>query len=350
MATSSVTGESVPADAGHVSEQEVQTRLASVKVGLGLTLIVSLGGALYALGRSNQDWILGVIGLGLLSVPLVRALPLDRIVRGPSRDFFFAGWSIADLLLIATIAALDGGSHSAYMLLLVLPFLFASLSYPTKWTALVGVVALAAFFAVAFGVGGGFPLSGFGLFAGICVALLASWEARNQLRQRRALAEAAIALSKSESSSRLQADQQREVARFGQLALEGIDIDELSHEACRIVTQVLEIDYAGIAKLLPGGEELLLVAAAGMPDEMVGQMKIPAGYRSQSGYALATGTAIVVNDWQHETRFQQSEIQTSQGMQSAAIILIKVTGKPYGVLGTGSRVPHDFTQVEFLLV
>ena len=71
------------------------------------------------------------------------------------------------------------------------------------------------------------PLAGFGLFAGACVALLAAWEARNQAAGRRRLADTAAALSRSEESSRLQARQQREVARFGQLALEGMAIDQL---------------------------------------------------------------------------------------------------------------------------
>ena len=353
MATSSRTGELEPAEAGRVPEFEIQTRLASVKVGLGLTLIVCVGGALYALetwDQPHRNLILAVIGVGLLSVPFVQALPLDRIVRGPHRDLFFAAWSIADLALIATIAGLDGGSESPYMLLLVLPFLFAALSYPTSWTAIVGLAALTAYFVVAYAVGGGFPLSGFGLFAGLCVATLAGWEARNQLRQRRELTATANALERSESSTRLQAEQQREVARFGQLALESTDIDTLSDEAPLIMTKVLGVDYSGIGKLLPEGDDFLLVSAAGLPEEMVGKMRIPADYRSQSGYALATGTATVVNDWAHETRFQQSELQKSQGMSSAAIVLIKGKGQPYGVLAAASHELHDFSEgdVDFM--
>jgi diguanylate cyclase (GGDEF)-like protein len=350
MALSSGTGEMVEGTAGEVTEQEVQTRLASVKVGLGLTVIVCLGCALYALGRPNEGWILAVVGVGFLSAPVIRVLPLESIVRGPYRDAFFAGWSIADVVLIATIAGLDGGSRSAYMLLLVLPFLFASLSYPTRWTAVVGLAALVAYFTVSFGVGGGFPLAGFGFFSGICVALLAAWEARNQLEQRARLAETAGALFRSERSSRLQADQQREVARFGQLALEGVGIDALSDEACRIITRVLEIDFGGVLKLLPGGEELLIVAGVGLPEEILGQGRIPAGYQSQSGYALATGMPTVVNDWAKETRFQQSPLQAAQGMRSAAIVLIKGKGEPYGVIGAGSRSQHEYTQedVNFL--
>ena len=151
------------------SEQEVQSRLASVQVGVWLTVIVSVGCALYALetwDHPNRALILTMIGLGLTSAPLIRAMPLERIVSGPYRDLFFAAWSIADLVLIGTLAGLDGGSSSAYTMLLVLPFLFASLSYPTRWTALVGASAVAAALILSLGVGGGFPFSGFGLFVG----------------------------------------------------------------------------------------------------------------------------------------------------------------------------------------
>ena len=251
---------------------------------------------------------------------------------------------MADILLIATIAGLDGGSHSPYMLLLILPFLFAAMSYPPRTIAAVGIADLVAFFGVAFGVGGGLPLAGFGLFAGACIALLGAWEARNQSRQRAELTETAAARLLSEETSRRQAHQQREVARFGLLAIEGAHIDELAREASRILTGVLEIDFGGVLKLLPGEDELLLVAAEGLPKEMIGEARVPADLRSQSGYALAAGKSVVVEDWREETRFQQSDLQRSQGMQSAAIILIKGHGRPYGVIGAGSRVPHRFSQ------
>jgi diguanylate cyclase (GGDEF)-like protein len=342
-----VTGGKTLAGTGGVGEQEFRARLASVNVGVWLSVIVSAGCALYALetwDRPNRPLILAVVSLGLLSAPLIKALPLERIVRGPHRDLFFTAWSIGDLALIAAIAGLDGGSESAYMTLLVLPFLYASLSYPTRWTALVGVGALAAVLVVGLAVGGGFPFSGFGLFAGICIALLAAWEARNQLNQRRVLEQTAGALARSEESSRLQAHQQSEVARFGQLALEGTDIDELAQEAGLIVTGVLGADIGGVMKLLPGGDELLLVAAVGLPEEQIGKTRVPTGYRSQSGYALATGKPVVVRDWRTETRFQESKLQADAGMRSAAIILIRAKGEPYGVLGAGFETEYEFTQ------
>ena len=90
-------------------------------------------------------------------------------------------------------------------------------------------------------------------------------------------------------------------------------------------------------KLLPGGDELLLVSAVGLPEEMIGKARVPPDYRSQSGYALATGKATVVNDWSTETRFRAVRAAGHAGMKSAAIILIKGKGEPFGVIGAGSR-------------
>jgi diguanylate cyclase (GGDEF)-like protein len=345
--TSSVTREKAPAGAGYVSNHEVEARLASIKVGVWLSAIVCIGGAIYALttwDQPNRGLILAAIGLGLLSVPVVLSLPLERIVRGAHRELFFVSWSVADIVLVTVCAGVDGGSQSPFILVLVLPFLFASLSYPVRTIAIVGIVELVAFILLAYGVGGGLPFGGFGLFAALCVALLGGTEARSQARRRRELAESTSALLSSEESSRLQAHQQSEVARFGQQALEGADINELAQEASRIVVDVLEIDYGGVMKLLPDGEELLLVAAVGLPEQLIGETRVPADYRSQSGYALASGNAIVVDDWSAETRFQQSELQSKQGMQSAAIILIGGKEEPFGILGAGSRALHGFTQ------
>ena len=335
------------ADARPTSEQEIETRLSTIKVGLWLTVFACTGGAVYAASRwdePNSALILATLGLGLLSVPLVWALPQERIIRSRYSELFFAGWSIADIVLIATIAGLDGGSGSAFMLLLILPVLFAALSYPPRTIAAVVIAGLTAFFAVGFGVGGGFPLSGFGLFAMGCVAMLGVWEARNQAERRTVLESTATARQRSEEISRLQARQQCDVASFGQLAIEGAGIDELVREACRIVTDALEVEYGVIFKPTASGDDLLLVAGAGIEENLIGSATIPAGPHSHGGYALASDESTVVHDFDDETRFEQSELQKRQGVKSAAVIVIKGKGQPYGVIGAGSRRPHDFSQ------
>ncbi len=339
--------ERAPTEAGDVAEQEIRSRLDSIGVGIWLSVIVCLGGAAYALhtwSGPNRGLILAITVIGLLSVPLMLALPGERIARSRHSEFFFAGWSLADILLIGTIAGLDGGSTSPYILLLVLPFLFAALSYPPRTIAIVGLADLTALFVLAFAVGGGLPLDGFGLFAMVCVGLMGTWEARNLARQRNALSETAAARTLSEETSRRLTRQQTAVARFGQLALEGMEIDALTQEATVLMDRVLDLDISVVLKLLPDGKELLVLSAIGLPEEEVGTARVPTGRESQSGYALATGLPMVVDDWRSENRFQESRLQAEAGMRSAATVLIKGKGDPYGVLGAASRTVRTFNQ------
>jgi diguanylate cyclase (GGDEF)-like protein len=330
-----------------LNEQETQLRLASVAIGIGLTVVVCLGGAIYAFATwydgPNRGWIVALIGAGLLSAPVVRLLPWGRIVRSPLRDDVFMLWSIGDVLLIAACAALDGGSRSPYALLLVLPLLFASLSYPLRSVVLVGLIDAAAFLTVAILVGGGLVYSGFGAFALLCVGLLSGWESRNQSQRRTELFRTTQALQASEETSRMQASQQLEVARFGQLAIEGTGIEDLESEATDRLKRVLDVDITAILKLLPESEVFILEAESGLGEEAVGSMTIPTGHHSQAGYTLATGTPIVVEDWDTERRFSMTEVLRTAGMVSGVTALIKGKGHPYGVLGAQSATRREFS-------
>src|SRR5437016_2782391 len=112
-------------------------------------------------------------------------------------------------------------------ILFVLPVLIAGLAYPLRVTIVVGAIDIAAFLTVARVSGDDFAYSGLVAFGLLCASAISGFEARNQARRREELAGAAAALRVSEEVSRLQARQQQEVARFGQRALSGEDIDEL---------------------------------------------------------------------------------------------------------------------------
>ncbi|MGZ5331406.1 MAG: putative bifunctional diguanylate cyclase/phosphodiesterase [Solirubrobacterales bacterium] len=339
--------------AAGIPEDEMQVRLSAVRVGIWMSVIVGIGCAIYALAtwdEPNRDAILAIAILGLLSGPLVERMPVRRIILSRYREPFFIVWSALDIVFIAVLAALDGGIQSPFGLLFVLPLLYGALTYPLWATALVGVIAICSYIAVAVGAGGGIRHSLFGVFALICVALMSGWESSNQGRRRMRLAGIAEALRESEETARLRASQQREVARFGQLALGGAEIDELVCEAARLTTDVLGIELGGVMRLMPSGDELLLVGAVGMPEGSIGKVRVPTGMRSQAGYALATGEAVVVNDWSTERRFEMARLQRDTEMRSAAIVLIQAKGEPYGVLGAGSKQARRFSgeDVSFL--
>jgi diguanylate cyclase (GGDEF)-like protein len=80
-----------------------------------------------------------------------------------------------------------------------------------------------------------------------------------------------------------------------------------------------------------------------MAKELIGKAVVPAGHRSQSGYAIATAKATIVSDMDAETRFEPSPLQRRHGIRSAAVVPIQAKGQPYGVISAGSRDVHEFS-------
>ena len=339
------------AGAGRLPEGEVEVRLATVRIGIWLTIIVALGSEAYAVAtwdQPNRGVITAILALALVSAAGIRLAPMKRIIRSRWREPFFLAWSIAVTLGITGASIADGGTSSPYILLFVLPILFASLSYPLPLTLVVGAVDVAAFGVVA-ATAGDLPFDGFGAFTLFCAALLAASEARNQASRRRALRRTAEALRRSEGSSWVQARQQQEVARIGQLALSGAQIDELLEEALQIVERVLEVEVAGVLKLLPDESEFVVAAVVGVP-EAAGNGRIPAGMGSQAGYTLLTAAPVTVTDWESEDRFGQSPALAELSVLSGATVPIRAKGEPYGVLGAHATQSREFTaeDVSFL--
>src|SRR4051794_13655974 len=102
-------------------------------MGQWLTLVVCLGGEAYTLATWDQPHRLlltVMLAVPLVSGRLISALPLERIVRGRQRETFFLMWSALDMALIAAVSTADGGSRSPFVVLFVLPTIFAALSYP----------------------------------------------------------------------------------------------------------------------------------------------------------------------------------------------------------------------------
>jgi diguanylate cyclase (GGDEF)-like protein len=330
-----------------LSEQELEIRVTSAKVGIWLTLLVTLGNLTYILATWDQDnraVLAAITVFALATAPVVWFSPIEDIVRGRYREHFFVLWSSMMIASITAAVALDGGVSSPFTLLFVSPFLYAALSYPLRITALVGALTLSAYTAVAIAVGGGsFTISAYIAFLLLCIAVLGSWEAFNQGRRREELEITAQALRQTEELSSLRAAQQREVARFGQHALAGASIDRLQEEAAQLLKRVLRVDIAAVLRQPPGEDHIVAAAQVGLPEEVSKTMTLPLGPDSQAGYTLASGAATVVQDWDKEKRFTQSPRMREMGMKSGLTVLIKgKEEKPWGLLGLQCRSVRDF--------
>ena len=197
------------------------------------------------------------------------------------------------------------------------------------------MIDIVAYLVVAFAVGGGFALPGFGAFGAASASrLLGAWEARNQARRGARLAETARRPAHERGDEPAAAPtSSSEVARFGQLALEGADIDKLAREACRDPDAGARRSTSpACSSCSAGGEELLLVAAVGMPEEPSATTKVPTGHRVPVRLRARHGRPPSSSRTGMRRRASSSpQLQADAGMRSAAIVLIKGKGEPYGM-------------------
>jgi len=78
--------------------ERLRFRLASIRVGVAMTMIVALGTEAYALATPDHASRLAlelVIAAGLLTAPTVLLLPRERIIQSRWREPFFVFWSAA---------------------------------------------------------------------------------------------------------------------------------------------------------------------------------------------------------------------------------------------------------------
>ena len=146
------------------------------------------------------------------------------------------------------------------------------------------------------------------------------------------------------------ARQQAVVARFGQRALLGVDLQTLMDETVVQVAQTLGNEYCEALELLPGGDALLLKAGIGWKPGLVGKATVSSDLNSQAGYTLYANGPVIVEDLRTETRFQESGLLVDHNVVSGISVIIPGHDRPYGVLGTHTTTRRNFTQddVNFL--
>ena len=317
-------------------------RVATMRSAVTIMVLCALGMAAYAWALPDDGLRLvtsTILILSVIAALAMRRLPAERMVGSRLREPFLVAWNAIAIGAIAGLAALDGGTQSPLTFLLVIPVLFTALTFPLRVTVIVGALTVAAFLLVAFGSNDDAYYSTFVAFGLVLAAGLSAFEARNQARRREELAGTAEALRASEEVSRLQARQQQEVARFGQRALSGEDIDELLREGLRVLRRVLDVDLAAVIKVVPEEQALMVVATEPSRPE-VEETKLASSTGSHAGYTLATGTPVIVKDWRSETRFEQGE--QLYGMTSSLTVMIRAANRSYGVLGVESVELRDF--------
>ena len=140
--------------------------------------------------------------------------------------------------------------------------------------------------------------------------------------------------------------QQEVVADLGQQALETDTIDQLMHDACIAVADILDTEYSKVLELLPGGDEVFLRQGIGWRDGLVGAATVPTDLDSQAGYTLITEEPVIVDNLRTEDRFSGPELLTSHDVVSGISVIIGSVEKPWGVLGTHTSERREFTTLD----
>ena len=122
-----------------------------VRVGVAISEIAAVFASAYFLlaDRPHKFLALGIaVGVAVLS-PLLLLLPIGRLTSGLAGLAIFYLWSVSILVVISSVALLDGGAQSPLNWLLLLAMVFAALAYPPLGVVLMGILTTAAFGLVA---------------------------------------------------------------------------------------------------------------------------------------------------------------------------------------------------------
>src|SRR6185503_20223661 len=98
----------------------------------------------------------------------------------------------------------------------------------------------------------------------------------------------------TEERARSQALQQRVIAEFGRQALANVDVADIMGQAVRLIASTLKADSCEVLELDAERTRLTYKAAAGRPQEWIGERSVPIAPDSQVAFVLGRGEPVIV--------------------------------------------------------
>ncbi len=138
---------------------------------------------------------------------------------------------------------------------------------------------------------------------------------------------------------------QAALARFENFSLRSDDLDEILTEACFLVGQALNTDFARVMELQDDGETLMVRAGAGWAAGVVGKVQLKATDDSAERQALRAEDTTTTSSIANEACFTYPPHLPNNGIKAVANVLIS-GGKnrvPFGILQIDGRELRQFT-------
>jgi PAS domain S-box-containing protein len=165
----------------------------------------------------------------------------------------------------------------------------------------------------------------------------------NRIRLVQAAEDGSSEQQRAEEMLRATARQQEAVAHLSQQALAGAPVAALMDEAVAIVARALDIEYAGLLEFRPESRSLLLRAGVGWDEGCVGRTVLPAEGDQHWGYALRSGTPVVVEDLASDRRFAPPQFLSDHHVVSGVTVVIQGKERPFGIVGAHTTRRREFT-------
>lgn len=146
-------------------------------------------------------------------------------------------------------------------------------------------------------------------------------------------------------------ERQRVLADFGGHALRSDDLDEVLHEACRLVAAAMGTQRAKVLEIEPGGGSLLVRAGVGWRPGVVGHVHIPMAENTSESFSIKVGEPVITQDIRTETRFGLPPFLKDAGVVALVNVPVFLPGgRAYGLLQVDDTQPRDFdaADTEFL--
>src|SRR4051794_2915904 len=218
-------------DPGYLQFRRLSVRLASASSVLGVAMVAAYAAATWH-DRPHRGVLAGVAVAVVVVVALVTAARAERLVATRWCDAFFAVWSAWYVVVISTLALLDGGATSPLAITFFAPLVFAAACYPLRLAVGVSVAVLAAHVGIGLAAAHGELIQSLyvsGMLA--LTAVMCVWQAHTHDVQRRELGLASRtdhltgALNRRGFHERVQAEMARASRSGDPLSVVLVDLD-----------------------------------------------------------------------------------------------------------------------------
>ena len=144
--------------------------------------------------------------------------------------------------------------------------------------------------------------------------------------------------------------QQFALAEFGSFAFRETDLQKILNEAARACAGSLDVPFAKICRHRELESDLIVEAGFGWKGGVIGTVVSAIDEGSTQGRAFVTGEPVILEDLTKNNSYTLPSFYNDNAILATADVLIKGSGKPWGVLEVDSPIAREFDEhdIQFL--